>query len=346
MNFAPQECDGALDLIVSPNVSSKAGSQTSGFAWLTPPANSALALLWVSEGMFHKLFRRFLTGVPTRLLWRQPDGQLIDEVLVWRGSGGCLLSLHGGPGTRAAAESALTGAGGCPQTVPDLWESRHALVAAALADLPHIQGALGAQLLLHCVQRGPEALAELEAMPPRQAQITRAAWAEAGHLYAPPRVQLWGPVNAGKSSLLNALCGESLAATGPEPGLTRDRIEGRCEQDGFVMRIFDAPGAGFAAQDVDRAAAAQAEALRRESELTLELVPPGASPTGAGDVVVFSRSDQDPQARTPAVSVNDAGQLAALKQTLAGHFIGRLLALPPGLRLALPRSWLGHLAPG
>lgn len=329
-----------------PNVNPNTESQPSGFAWLTPPATSALALLWVSDVLFHKLFRRFLTGEPSLLLWRLPDGQLVDEVLAWRGSGGCLLSLHGGPGTRAAAESALTGAGGCLQTVPDLWESRHALVADALTDLPHIHGALGAQLLLRCVQCGPEALAELETMPPPQAHATRAAWAEASHLYAPPRVQLWGPVNAGKSSLLNALCGESLAATGPEPGLTRDRIEGRCEQDGFVMRIFDAPGTGFADQGVDRAAVAQAETLRRESDLTLELVPPGASPTGAGEVVVFSRSDQDPQARTPAVSVNDPGQLAVLKQTLAGHFIGRLLALPPGLRLALPRVWLARLARG
>jgi tRNA modification GTPase len=157
-------------------------------------------------------------------------------------------------------------------------------------------------------------------------------------------VQLWGPVNAGKSSLLNALCGDTLAAEGPEPGLTRDVIEGRMEHQGFVLRLFDAPGTGHDESPLNVAAAQLAEQWRREADLTLELVPPGSATLGVGQLVVYSRADEDPTARKPGVSVRNPASLVALKQTLLGHFIGRLLALPESLRIALPPAMLARLA--
>lgn len=317
-----------------------------GFAWLSAPGSAALALLWVSQPLFAQLFNQPLTGHHRLLVWRDAGGVTVDQMLAWGGSGGVWLSLHGGPATRAAAELALTQAGGCPVSVPSLWEAAHALQAQALADLPLAAGTLGAQLVLACLEHGTNALAHARALGAEQRRELGRAWAEARYIYQPPRVQLWGPVNAGKSSLLNALCGDNLAATGQEPGLTRDVIEGQCEHEGFVLRLFDAPGVNHGGGALNNAATELAERWRAQADLTLELVPPGHRPLGVGGMVVHSRADEGPGAPEPGVSVNLPASLTRLTHELVQHFIGRLMALPAHLRLALPRALVARLAAG
>ncbi len=56
------------------------------------------------------------------------------------------------------------------------------------------------------------------------------------------RVVLYGPVNAGKSTLFNALVGASRALVDAEPGTTRDMLEARVELAGLAVTLIDTAG--------------------------------------------------------------------------------------------------------
>ncbi len=56
------------------------------------------------------------------------------------------------------------------------------------------------------------------------------------------RVVLYGPVNAGKSTLFNALAGAARALVDAEPGTTRDTLEARLELAGLAVTLIDTAG--------------------------------------------------------------------------------------------------------
>jgi tRNA modification GTPase len=58
-------------------------------------------------------------------------------------------------------------------------------------------------------------------------------------------VVLLGRVNAGKSSLLNALAGEERALVAAEPGTTRDLVEAEVDLGGLRVRVIDTAGERF-----------------------------------------------------------------------------------------------------
>jgi tRNA modification GTPase len=64
-------------------------------------------------------------------------------------------------------------------------------------------------------------------------------------------VVLAGAVNAGKSSLLNALLGRNRALVSEYPGTTRDFLEEPCELDGLPVRLTDTAGLREAAEPVE-----------------------------------------------------------------------------------------------
>lgn len=94
-------------------------------------------------------------------------------------------------------------------------------------------------------------------------------------LIEPARVAVIGRPNAGKSTLLNRLGGESLAVTGPEPGLTRDPVAARLELNGFTVDWFDMPGLRPDAGPIEREAISIAEMLLRSADLVIEVAEPG-----------------------------------------------------------------------
>jgi len=56
------------------------------------------------------------------------------------------------------------------------------------------------------------------------------------------RLAILGKPNAGKSTLVNRLTGLDLSIVSPEPGTTRDPVEGRFEYKGSTFRVLDTAG--------------------------------------------------------------------------------------------------------
>lgn len=108
---------------------------------------------------------------------------------------------------------------------------------------------------------------------PREAllsDIEAAAGRIARLLAAFERARLWregasavlaGPVNAGKSSLLNALLGRERAIVSPEPGTTRDSIEESVNLGGLPLRLTDTAGLRAGGGVIE------AEGIRRSHDL-------------------------------------------------------------------------------
>lgn len=282
------------------------------YCWLSAPGLSALSLLLLNPPAAESLG---ITAAPApRLFTWQHNGQRVDQVLVVTCPGGVILCLHGGRATRESAQQVLDAAGLAPASLTPFDVPPEARALFAL--LPRLESPLAVHWALGTL-RGA-----------RPGPATAAAEPCIRHLLQPPRVQLWGPANSGKSSLFNALCGHDMARTGPEAGLTRDVLEASFLYRGVKIRIFDAPGHLPDATGLEAAALALAEDWRRQADLTLELVPPGHQPQGAG-LVLYSQADRDPQRRTPGVSVHDSASVQAVKELLVHTLLGPVLQVPP-----------------
>lgn len=285
---------------------------TPAFCWLSATGASAIALLYLNTPAAAQIGVK-PTAVPA-VQWLVRDSRKLDQVMVAPLADGYLVTCHGGAAVRHAIQATLSQAGAITCEPPALWHVPTRLAHAVAALLPRVRGRWGLELALRTMSQPPDRSAPIAA-------LRQALW-----LLEPPRVQLWGPVNAGKSSLLNALCGEQLAAVADEPGLTRDLIEGQFEHAGVVVRLFDAPGEGGPAE-IDAAALALARQWRERADLVINLVPDGAALTAdsAREWHLHSRCDESGM---PGVSAKLPATLDALKARVIEHFVGALRALP------------------
>lgn len=85
-----------------------------------------------------------------------------------------------------------------------------------------------------------------------------------------PKVALIGRPNVGKSTLYNRLTGHRQAITDEMPGITRDRLYGTCEWDGYEFTVIDCGGIGPESEDpLLREVADNAREALSESDLVL-----------------------------------------------------------------------------
>lgn len=122
-------------------------------------------------------------------------------------------------------------------------------------------------------------------------------------LSAGARVLLFGPPNAGKSTLFNALLGHERALVHHEPGTTRDVLEGEVEIEGVAVVVVDVAGVrDDAAADlhaVERAGIVRANAEVAKADVVVVVTAAGeaAFPVPAAAVCVlrlFSKIDLRP----------------------------------------------------
>ena len=107
---------------------------------------------------------------------------------------------------------------------------------------------------------------------------------------------LVGPVNVGKSSLLNALVGSERALVAAEPGTTRDWLETSAVWDGIAVTLIDTAGRRETADPVERRGIALGEERVAAADVVV-IVNDGVAPWDRGErygaraVVVRSKAD-------------------------------------------------------
>jgi tRNA modification GTPase len=110
------------------------------------------------------------------------------------------------------------------------------------------------------------------------------------------RVVLYGPVNAGKSTLFNRLVGEERAIVDEEPGTTRDVLEARVEWEGLGVALLDTAGLRAAPGRIEALGIARTREVLGGADLAVLVLPPEASEEEA---LVWSRE----AAGTPVLRV-------------------------------------------
>ncbi|MEO6953555.1 MAG: tRNA uridine-5-carboxymethylaminomethyl(34) synthesis GTPase MnmE [Polyangia bacterium] len=140
---------------------------------------------------------------------------------------------------------------------------------AVVAELAEIEGALDFP---------DEAADELKTPTRRAARLHALAnelSAHAAHHRRPlgvvPEIILMGPVNAGKSSLLNALCGHERALVDSQPGTTRDVVEADVDLGprAGVVRLVDTAGLRDGLTALEQRGQAIAHERRKRATLTV-----------------------------------------------------------------------------
>lgn len=125
------------------------------------------------------------------------------------------------------------------------------------------------------------------------------------------RVALIGPVNAGKSSLFNALLGERRALVSPVPGTTRDVVERPMLVDGLEITLLDTAGERADAEPLEAAGQALARALTEDVDLFL-VVWPLHLPAGPERALLLERTEGRPRLTVGTHADLAAGQIYSL----------------------------------
>lgn len=129
-------------------------------------------------------------------------------------------------------------------------------------------------------------------------------------------VALVGPVNAGKSSLLNALVGRERALVAAEPGTTRDYVEARVEWDGIAVTLIDTAGERLATSEIEERGIALGRERAANADVQVWIDEAGQGPARSARTVVV-RSKADLGGTTPAgalaTSARTGDGLAALR---------------------------------
>ena len=132
------------------------------------------------------------------------------------------------------------------------------------------------------------------------------------------RVVLAGPVNSGKSSLINILVGREVAIATPIAGTTRDIIEAPVVVDTLPIILIDSAGLRKSDDPVERLGVARAREALAGADLVLWLGEPEEAPAGA--LLVHARADLPERAEVPpdsiAVSVVSGSGLDSLRAAL------------------------------
>jgi tRNA modification GTPase len=286
-------------------------------ALLTPVGRGALAVVGVAGRGAQACIARLFSPRGPQPLADRPDGAIVfgrwtsavdgpaeELIVVRRGADALEIHCHGGLAASEAVMASLEQLGVVRQAWPE-WlgaggmseieaEAREALAIAG--------GPKGARILSRQLAGVLEAefasvgrlVAEDRLDEARVALDRLGRAARVGlRLTRPWRVVVTGSVNAGKSSLVNALAGHARAIVSPEPGTTRDLLETRVVLDGWEVDLVDTAGlreeeADDAVTGVEQAGIARAVAASEGADLVIRVVD-GRRIAAGGPAVMSNR---------------------------------------------------------
>ena len=283
---------------------------------LTPPGRGALAVVGVAGpracDLADRLFRP-QGGLPLAAradrsiavgTWHALPAAAGEELLVVRQAVDRLeIHCHGGTAAAEAVLGSLEAGGAIRQAWPD-WLAAggadpiaiEALQALAVAAGPRAARILGRQ----CSGALAAELSKISGLAPADrgpavARLLRAARIGL-RLTEPWRVVVAGAVNAGKSSLVNALAGHARCIVSPQPGTTRDLVATRLVLGGWEVDLVDTAGSRedtAAASPTERAGIARAAEAAATADLVLRVVPVGSPlpPPTQPEIVVLTKAD-------------------------------------------------------
>lgn len=303
-------------------MSGKALHPSVSWTWDTPHSTGAISIcrLLARDGDAAALdaILEALTGTPApppgAIAHRSVAG-IDDGVIVRLSEVSALVMPHGGIAIRQAIGAWLHARGavsrdeprGCQagalsrEALRAYPEARSPVEALALVALTHAASPRAIPLLLAQDSRMRAATARgWRPGPPDESRARRLA-----RLLRPPLVVAVGAANAGKSSLLNALAGRTVAIAADMPGTTRDCVAGRVIMDGLAVDWLDTPGIRDTDDDIEMQSRSIARALAKRADLVIGIDAPDA-PMPVDCSAVASRA--------PDIVVRTKGDLAARRK--------------------------------
>jgi tRNA modification GTPase len=133
-----------------------------------------------------------------------------------------------------------------------------------------------------------------------------ARWSVGKHLVEPFTVVLTGAVNAGKSTLLNALVGFDRMVVDATPGTTRDAVRVNTAFDGWPVVLVDTAGLRDSDDAIEMEGIRRARVEREAANLAIVVVDgtqaggsdENESPIGVPHLVVYNKADLMPPRAT------------------------------------------------
>lgn len=313
-----------------------ADARAVGWEWDTPRSTGAISICRLLsrggepgalEGILHRL-----TGQPAPCPGAVAHRRLADiddGVIVRLCDVSALVMPHGGIAIRRALD-AWFAAHGATQREDARGCHAGAAARAALRTFPEARSPIEA-LALGAIglAASPRAIPLLLAQESRHRAAASRGWrpGAADHararrlsrLLRPPLVVAVGAANAGKSSLLNAVAGRTVAIAADLPGTTRDCVAGRVMLDGLAVDWLDTPGIRDAPDAIELRSRDIARTIAQRADLVIGIDAPDAPLPAdcsaivarAPDMVVGTKSDL----AGPSLTRDDGARPQGLRRT-------------------------------
>lgn len=258
--------------------------------WISPKQQGGVSAFWIagSAADLARIDAALHPATPSPLragdirhgLFTGPEGARLDEVLLsCPGEGKRILTGHGGGATARALLRGLEAHGAhLEEDAPD-WFGSTAWTKRLLASQTEAQAAA---VLASSVFESPEACASMTA---EELQAARAAIPVVDALLRERLVLLVGAANAGKSTLFNALAGQTRALVSPMPGTTRDIVEEVLVIGGYAVRVCDTAGANPSADTLEGDAIKRMRARLADADCVLHVLDASRRPSSADRLI-------------------------------------------------------------